>query len=156
MLKKILWQVIHLLFFINPLSYWSAPKLWLLKLFGAKIGEDCTIKPGVAISSPWHLELGDYVYLDSWATIHNQSEIFIGNDVYIGKGATIHTIKPKEKAHFPVIIENDVVIEARATLYGGVICHRNSVLKINSTAYDHLRQDSIYQGNPAVRVGERG
>jgi len=50
-------------------------KVFLLRLFGAKIGKRCYMKPGVNIKYPWFLEIGDYagigedVWIDNLAMV---------------------------------------------------------------------------------------
>jgi len=63
-LKIGLWYFVNIIFFINPLNPISSLKVGLLRLFGAKIGEDVYIKPSVNIKYPWLLEVGNNVWIE--------------------------------------------------------------------------------------------
>jgi len=47
--KRTLWFLVNAVFFINPLNPVSGFKVFLLRMFGARIGKGVTIKPGVSI-----------------------------------------------------------------------------------------------------------
>ena len=44
--KRIIWYVINVVFFINPLNPVSSLKVKMLRLFGASVGKGVVIKPG--------------------------------------------------------------------------------------------------------------
>jgi len=50
--RRALWYVINVAFFLNPLFPFSSLKCRLLRLFGAKIGKGVVIKPRVNIKQP--------------------------------------------------------------------------------------------------------
>ena len=54
--KRIAWQFISVLFFQNGFFPFHGFKVKLLKLFGARIGKNLTIKQNVSIKYPWLLE----------------------------------------------------------------------------------------------------
>ena len=61
--KEGLWLVVSLfLFRLCPFSF-SALKRLVLRAFGARIGQNVTIKPQVKITFPWKLAVGDHVWL---------------------------------------------------------------------------------------------
>ena len=58
-IQKILWYFTNVLFFKTLIPFPSVVKVKLLRMFGAKVGHDVTIKPNVNIKYPWFLEIGD-------------------------------------------------------------------------------------------------
>jgi putative colanic acid biosynthesis acetyltransferase WcaF len=54
-----------------------------------------------------------------------------------------------------IIIEDGVWIGAKAIVCPGVTCHSHSVLSVGSVATKDLDANSIYQGNPAVKIKSR-
>lgn len=160
--KEILWLFINALFFINPLSVVSRVKVFWLLAFGAQVGRGVLIKPGVNIKFPWKLKIGDHCWIGENVWIDNLAEVNIGNNVCISQGAMLlcgnHDYK---KTTFdlitqPIILEEGVWIGAKAVVCPGVIGHSHAVLAVGSVATQNLEAYSIYQGNPAVKVRERG
>ena len=61
--KRILWHFVNHLVFTNGFIPISRIKVFLLRIFGAKIGNGVNIKPSVNIKYPWKLIVGDYVWI---------------------------------------------------------------------------------------------
>ena len=62
-LKEAIWLLVsRLLFQFCPVSL-SAIKCAVLRWIGASVGRAVVIKPGVKITFPWKLRLGDHVWL---------------------------------------------------------------------------------------------
>jgi putative colanic acid biosynthesis acetyltransferase WcaF len=159
--KLALWFVISSLFFKNSLFIFSAIKIRLLKLFGAKIGERVLIKPSVNIKYPWKLHIDDNSWIGEDVWIDNQFLILIGKNVCISQGAFLLTgSHDPSKSTFDfmgdsIIIEDGVWIGAKSTVTGGVRCRSHSILGINSVCENDLEAYTIYKGNPAVPVVSR-
>ena len=160
-LKVILW------FFANSLiinNYFPIPmsiKILVLKLFGAKIGNNLTIKPKVNIKYPWFLEIGNNVWIGETAWIDNFVRVTIEDNSCISQGATLLTGNHNyKKSNFEMIVgeiylEKGVWVGAKSVVCGGVRCKSHSVLAVNSVATKDLNPYMIYQGNPAIAVRER-
>ena len=58
-IKEILWYLVKVFFFLSALPYPNGLKVWLLRSFGAKVGQGVVLKPRVNIHFPWKLEIGD-------------------------------------------------------------------------------------------------
>ncbi len=159
--KNILWYFCNQLF-IN--SYFPLPmgiKVWLLRLFGASLGENITIKPKVNIKAPWNLSIGNHVWIGEKVWIDNLGKVSIGSHACLSQGALIlsgnHDYK---KSTFDLILKNieieeGVWIGAYAVVCGGVKCHSHSVLSVNSVASQDLMAYTIYQGNPCRAIRSR-
>ncbi len=160
-LKQIVWYCINVLFFKNSINISSGLKIFLLKLFGASIGEGVVVKPAVNIKYPWKLTIGNHSWIGEKVWIDNLSAVVIGNSVTISQGALLltgshdHTKETFDFISFPIILEDGAWIGARAVVAGGVTCHTHSILGINSVAESNLLAYTIYKGNPAVPVIKR-
>lgn len=159
--KRALWYVVNVLFFINPLNPVSGLKVFLLRIFGAKIGKGVVIKPAVNIKYPWKLSVGDYTWIGERVWIDNLDEVTIGSHVCISQGAMLlcgnHHYK---KSAFdlivqPIKLEDGVWIGAQSVVTPGVKCLSHSILTVNSVATGIMEAYGIYQGNPAQKVRER-
>lgn len=57
----------------------------LLRLFGAKIGQNVVIRPSVKITYPWKLTVGDYAWVGDDAVLYTLGEINIGAHAVISQ-----------------------------------------------------------------------
>jgi putative colanic acid biosynthesis acetyltransferase WcaF len=160
-LKRGMWYLTNILFFLNPMNPFSSLKRTLLRCFGAKIGHGVVIKPMVNIKYPWNLSIGHHSWIGEKVWIDNLTEVTIGSNVCISQGAMLlcgnHNYK---KSTFDLMVgkitlEDGVWIGARATVCPGVTCKNHSVLTVGSIATKTLEAHGIYSGNPAIRVKER-
>ncbi|RYF24108.1 MAG: colanic acid biosynthesis acetyltransferase WcaF, partial [Flavobacteriales bacterium] len=132
----------------------------VLRLFGARIGKEVRIKPGIHIKYPWKLEIGDYSWLAD-CYIENLDYVNIGKNCCISQRAMIITGNHNYKKETfdlitkPVILEDGIWIGADATLGPGVTAFSHSVLSLGSVATKNLEAYSVYQGNPAQKVNQR-
>ena len=159
--KQWLWFFCSLLLVRNPLIPFSGFRKWILVLFGARIGVDTRIRPGVRIKYPWKLIMGDHVWLGEDCWIDNLTDVKIGNHVCISQGAMLCTGNHNyhssefELIMKPIILEDGVWIGARGLVGPGVIAHAHSMLTAGSVASKDMEEYAIYQGNPAVHVKSR-
>tara|TARA_B110000091_G_C13456851_1_gene326434 strand:+ start:25 stop:579 length:555 start_codon:yes stop_codon:yes gene_type:complete len=159
--KSFLWYFVNILFFINPLNPISSLKIWLLRLFGAKIGKGLIIKPGVNIKYPWLLEIGNNVWIGENVWIDNLAKVTIENNVCISQGAMLlcgnHNYK---KSTFDLIVgeinlKEGSWVGAKAIVCPGVTLNSHVILAVGSVATKTLEAYAIYQGNPAIKIRER-
>jgi putative colanic acid biosynthesis acetyltransferase WcaF len=159
--KQVLWYFVNILFFKNALNVSSGSKVFLLKMFGAKIGNGVVIKPAVNIKYPWKLKIGNNSWVGEEVWIDNLSDVIIGANVTLSQGALIltgshdHTKETFDFISLPIALEDGVWIGAKAVVFGGIICETHSILGINSVAESNLKKYTIYKGNPAIAVMSR-
>ena len=160
-IKRLLWYYINAVFLKSGLLPSSGFKIFLLRLFGAKIGKGVIIKPGVNVKYPWHLIIGNHTWIGENVWIDCLVAITVGNNVCISQGATLltgsHNYKKKtfDLITQPVTLEDGVWIGAGAIVNLGVTAASHAVLTSGSVATKNLEAYSIYQGNPAGKVRER-
>ncbi len=154
-------------FFGNSLiinNYFPIPvffKIFILRLFGAKIGNNVMIKPKVNIKYPWFLEIGNNVWIGETAWIDNFVKVVIEDNACISQGALLLTGNHNyKKSTFDLIpreihIGKGAWIGAKSIVCGGVVCMSHAVLTVNSVATKNLKPYTIYQGNPAVEIRKR-
>lgn len=161
LIKQLFWYFIGC-----PLvrSYWlptSELKVFLLRLFGAKIGEGVRLKPGVLIKFPWRLSVGDYVWLGENLWIDNLAQVTIGSNVCLSQGVYLCTGNHSwshpnfELITEPITIEDGSWIAARAVIGPGVTVKKGAVLGLGAVTGKSLEAMTIYVGNPAQAIKER-
>ncbi|HVU57434.1 MAG TPA: WcaF family extracellular polysaccharide biosynthesis acetyltransferase, partial [Puia sp.] len=157
-IKQIAWYFVNIIFFKNPFNIFSATKVALLKMFGARLGTGVVVKPAVNIKYPWKLTVGDYSWIGEEVWIDNLSDVVIGRNVTLSQGSLLltgshdHTRTSFDFLSQPIVVEDGVWIGARAVVSGGATCGSHSILGINSVTEKDLEPYTIYKGNPAVPV----
>jgi len=145
-------------------SYWlpvSGFKVFLLRLFGAKIGEGVRIKPGVLIKFPWRLSMGDYVWLgenlwiDNLAQVTIESHVCLSQGVYLCTGNHSWTDPNFKLITEPITIEEGSWIAARSVIGPGVTVKKGAVLGLGSVTGKSLDAMTIYGGNLAQTIKKR-
>ena len=160
-LKRIIWYIINCCCFRNPLMPFSGVKVFLLRLFGAKIGNGVVIKPSVNIKYPWFLKVGNNTWIGEQVWIDNLAMVTIGNNACLSQGALLLTGNHDyKKTTFDLItgeitIEDGVWIGAKAIVCPGVICKSHAVLSVSSVASSNLEPYTVYSGNPATAIRKR-
>jgi putative colanic acid biosynthesis acetyltransferase WcaF len=161
LLKRLIWYCINFLFFINPLCLSSGLKRFLLRIFGAKVGNGVVIKPNVNIKYPWNLKIGNHVWIGEGVWIDNLGEVALGSHVCLSQGALLLSGNHDYKSTTfnlmvgKIKLEDGVWIGARAVVCQGVICYSHAFLTTGSIATSDLEAYGIYQGNPAKKIKDR-
>lgn len=160
-LKRILWYYFNAVFFKTSIIPSSGFKVFFLKLFGARVGKNVTIKPCVNIKYPWNLHIGDESWIGENVWIDSLVLISIGRNVCLSQGAVLLTGSHNyKKTSFDlitkgIILEDGVWICAGAMVTAGITAASHAVLTSGSIATKNLEAYSVYQGNPAVKIRER-
>lgn len=155
-----LWYLTDILFFKSRIIPSSTILVYLLRAFGAKIGKEVRIKPGIHIKYPWRLEVGNYSWLAD-CYIDNLVKVKIGKNCCLSQKSVLITGNHNYKrSTFNLItaeisLEDGVWIGAGAMVCPGVTARSHSILSMGSVANKELEAYTIYQGNPAVAVRER-
>lgn len=158
--KRGLWYLFNNAFFHSRFPF-SGFKVFLLRMFGAKVGQGVVIKPSVNIKAPWRLSVGDYSWIGEKVWIDNLVQVNIGKNCCLSQGAFLLTGNHDYKKSTFDLITGEITLEdgawvgAKAVVCPGVTCRSHSVLSVGSVATHDLEAYGIYQGNPAVKIRER-
>lgn len=160
-LKRTLWYFVNAFFVRASWNPFMAPKIWLLRLFGAKIGKGLVLKNNVVVKSPWNLIVGDDCWIGEGCWIDDLDKVTIDNNVCISQGAMLltgnhdYTIYNMPYRNAPIVIEDGAWIGAMAIVCPGVNVGKNAVLAVGSVATKNMESAGIYQGNPAALLKKR-
>jgi acetyltransferase-like isoleucine patch superfamily enzyme len=113
------------------------------RMQGAQIGENCSIIPTKLGAEPYLVKIGNHV------TIANGVR-FITHD----GGAWIFRDEiPDLQVFGPIIIEDNCVIGANATLFSNIRIGKNSIVGAGSVVISDVPSDTIVMGVPARPFG---
>lgn len=157
-IKITLWYLVNAIIVKASWNPFMKSKIFLLKIFGAKIGTGLIIKNNVIIKSPWNLIVGDNCWLGEGCWIDNLDKVTIGNNVCISQGAMLltgnhdYTDSSMPYRNAPIIIEDGAWIGAKSVVSPGVNVKMNAILTVGSIATKDMDTNGIYQGNPAIKI----
>ncbi len=161
-LMRGLWGIVYLLFFRispRPVHKWRA---FILRVFGAKLGQHVHIYPSVKIWAPWNLIIGNYVGIGNDAILYCMDTITIGDYAVISQGAHLccgtHNYNSKnfQLLAKPIIIESQTWVCAEAFIHPGVVIAEGCVIGARSVVTKNLLEPwSVYAGNPCRQVAIR-
>ncbi len=160
-LKEVCWLLVRRLFFEPSWLPANCLRCWLLRRFGATVGRGVVIKPGVKITFPWRMHIGDFAWIGEDAFLLNLVPITIGCNVCISQRAFLCTGNHDYKTPAfdlvasPILIEDGVWIGAAAWVGPGVTAGSHAVLTAGSVAAADLSPYTVYSGNPAVAIRPR-
>ena len=159
--KRTLWYFTNIIFFLNPMFPFTSVKPFLLRLYGAKVGKRCLIKPNVNIKYPWFLTIGDYVSIGEGVWIDNLAQVTLEDQVTISQGALLLTGNHNYKAKSFDLMIGEIHISrgawicARSIVGPGIEVGEYAVVGLGAVANENCEAFGIYLGNPATRVNTR-
>jgi putative colanic acid biosynthesis acetyltransferase WcaF len=158
--KILLWYFTSVIFIRSGIIPFSTIIVFILRCFGAKIGKDVRIKPGIYIHFPWKLIVDDHAWLAE-CRIENLDQVTIGKNACVSQKAMLLTGNHNyasvsfDLITKPVVLNEGSWVGANATVCPGVTLQSHAVLTVGSVATKNLEPYSIYQGNPAVKIKDR-
>jgi len=132
-----------------------------LRLFGAKIGRKVLIRPGVRVTYPWNVTIGDYSWIGDNATLYSIDKIVIGEhsvvsqEVYLCTGTHDHRNIAFPLVAAPITVESECWIAARAFVGPGIKIGRGAVVGACSVLLSDVPSGAVAAGVPARVVGMR-
>jgi len=132
-----------------------------LRLFGAKLGRKVLIRPGVRVTFPWKLVIGDHCWIGDNATLYNIEKITIGEhsvvsqDAYLCTATHDHCDITFSLIASPIVVEAESWIAARAFIGPGVRISRGGVVGAGSLVLSDVDSATIVGGVPARMIGKR-
>jgi putative colanic acid biosynthesis acetyltransferase WcaF len=161
LVMRTLWYFSNVLFLLNPLNPSSKLKIFLLRVFGARIGQGVVIKPGVNVKYPWNLAIGDHSWIGEGVWLDCLERIEIGNNVCISQGSYLCTGNHDwsdcafKLVLKPIMVDDGSWIGAKAILLPGTKMRTHSIACAGSVLGQSTEAFTIYEGNPAKPKGFR-
>lgn len=148
------------------LASWTPPQMsfwrrFLLKLFGARLGESSDVRGSAKVWYPPHLHLADRALLAERVTCYNMAPISLGRGALVSQGAHLcagtHDISSPsfQLIARPITVGPRAWIAAEAFVGPGVEVGEGAVLGARSVAFRSLDPWTVYGGNPAKPLKRR-
>jgi putative colanic acid biosynthesis acetyltransferase WcaF len=139
----------------------SAPRTWLLKLFGASIGAGVVLKPRIRVKFPWRLSIdqnswiGEDVWLDNLAQVDIGSDCCLSQGVYVCTGNHDWSSETFDLVTEPVSIKDGSWVGAFARIAPGITLGENAVVAMGGVIVGDVPANTVFGGNPATLIKAR-
>jgi putative colanic acid biosynthesis acetyltransferase WcaF len=160
-LTRIVWGIVWAIF----ASSWTQPfygwRCFLLRAFGATVGQGVYVAPSARIWYPGNLVLGDFAAIADNTDIYCMAPIVVGKYAVISKRAHIctgtHDINSEyfQLTTTPITICDYAWIAADAFVGPGVVVGEGAVLGTHGITTRNLEPWTVYAGNPAREIKKR-
>lgn len=160
MAGRLLWGIGHWFFRHSPRPFFGFRR-WLLRLFGAKVGQHVNVYPSSHIYFPWNLEIGDWSCIGEWTLVYNLGKVTIGERVTISQrvhlcaGTHDYKVESMPLLKLPITIEHNVWVCADAFVGPGVKVGASAVVGARSVVVKDVPAKVVVGGNPARVIKQR-
>lgn len=160
--RMALWWFVEALLFRPSLHKMRGWRNFLLRLFGAKIGEGSNVHATAKVWFPWNVEIGDFTGVGFDALLYSLDKIIIGDYVTISQRVHINTGTHDynspgfELITKPVVIESGAFIGTDSYINPGVTIGKMAVIGARSVVTKDMPPDMISVGHPCKPIKERG
>lgn len=134
---------------------------FLLRLFGAKIGNNVIIRPTVRTTYPWKVAIGNDSWIGDDVVLYSLGNITIGSDAVVSQGAYLCTgSHDYRSANFdifqkPIKIGDGTWLAAKVFVHPGVVIGENAVVDACSVVKADVEAGFVYSGFPAIKIRSR-
>jgi putative colanic acid biosynthesis acetyltransferase WcaF len=159
-----LWNVVYILLF-RPFGtkLFNSWRLFILKIFGAKIHWQAGVYSSVKIWAPWNLELHRNAWIGPNVICYNMDKIILGEDATISQYAHLcaasHDLSKINAAIntiiAPIIIGDKAWVATQAFIGMGVTIGEGAVVGARAAVFKDVEPWTIVGGNPAKFIKRR-
>lgn len=154
------WLVQAILFHPSPQVLYGWRR-FLLRLFGAKIGQHAIIRPSATITYPWKVSIGDYSWIGDHVELYSLGEIKIGANVvvsqqsYLCAGTHNYNSITFDIYAPSITIEDEAWIATDVFIAPGVTVGKGAVVGARSSVLKSIEGGWVYAGNPLKKIKPR-
>lgn len=150
-----LWALAEQIFVYNPFQISSSLRVWILRKFGATIGNGVVFRPRCRVKFPWKLTIGDRSWIGEGVWIHNQDFIHIGHDVVISQEAFLTTGSHAHRKDMalitkPIKVHSGAWITSRCIVLGGSDIGISSVIGPGQVVSGTIPSNTVVRLDPVV------
>lgn len=156
-----LWWITHSLFFTPSPQIFYGWRRFLLRLFGARIGNNVLIRAEVAITYPWKIEIGDNSWIGDDCVLYSLDKITIGKNVsiahkvYFNTGGHNYQSETFDITGDSIVIEDECWITNDVYVAPGVTIGKGTVVGARSSVFKDLPGGKVCVGSPAKVIKDR-
>ena len=161
-LKRLIWVICWALL-ANPFPRRTARKwkIFLLRVFGAKIHPTCTVYSHSKIYMPWNLVMEEYSCIASHVLIENAAMVTLGAYSIVSQYSYLctatHDIRDNDFSQYskPIVLGRRSWVTARCSIGPGVTIGEGAVVGATSSVFKNVEPWEVVGGNPAKLISKR-
>jgi putative colanic acid biosynthesis acetyltransferase WcaF len=159
-LGRVLWGIAQPLFRFSPRPFF-AWRRFLLRLFGAHIGQGVNVYPSTRIVIPWNLRIGRQASIGEWVLVYNLGPVSIGEQASVSHRAHLcagtHDYRDPSLPlqRLPIVIGPSAWVCADAFVGPGVKVGEGAVVAACAVAVHDVAPWTVVGGNPARSIKTR-
>lgn len=160
LMVQLWWLVQSTLFRCSP-QFMYDWRCFLLRCFGAKIGNNVIVRQTASITYPWKLVIGDNAWIGDDVELYNWSQIIIEDNAvvsqrsYLCTGTHDYTVPEFTLMSKPITIKEQAWVATDVFIAPGVTIGKGAVIGARSSVYKDMPEGMICIGSPAKPIKER-
>ena len=160
-LARLLWSIVQATLFRCSFRTWYGLRAFLLRRFGATLGEGCRFARTIRIECPWNLTAGKACVVGDEAILYCLGRVTLGDHVTISQYAHLcagdhdYTKRSMPLMRPPITIGDEAWIAADAFVGPNVKIGARTVLGARACAFSDLPPEVVAVGNPARAIKKR-
>ncbi|PUE28098.1 putative colanic acid biosynthesis acetyltransferase [Limnohabitans sp. Jir72] len=150
----------------TTLFHWSPQfaygfRSWLLRLFGAHVGNGVVIRPSAKITYPWKVSIGDYAWIGDDVVLYSLGEIEIGANAVVSQSSYLCAADHDySQVDFPirahkVTIGPEAWVATDVFVGPGVSIGRGAVIGARSSVFSDMPDSMVCMGSPCMPIRRR-
>ena len=158
---RLLWRTIWICLFRPSPRLCHRWRIFLLRLFGAKIGSHSFVYPSVQVWAPWNLEIGNNSCLSHFVDCYCVDKVYLGHNVTVSQYSFLCTASHDyNEVNLPLIaapirIEDHAWITADVFIGPGVTIGEGAVVLARSTVIASVQPWLVMGGSPIKKINTR-
>ncbi len=152
----LLWQIVQTTLFAGSPQPAYGWRRWLLRAFGASVGQGVLVRPSVRITYPWNVAIADYCWIGDHVELYSLGPITIRENSVVSQRSYLcaGTHDPDDVTFRlvtrPVVVDQECWIAADCFIAPGVTIGRGAIVGARSTVLCDVPAGAVFAGNPAV------
>lgn len=160
---RLVWSIVSTLFFhsVRGGKCFNSWRIFLLRLFGAKIGKCVSVHASVEIWAPYNLEMEDYTLIGKKCRVYNPEKITLRTECVVSENVflctashNVHSCK-HELVCKPILLNSQVWVAADAFIGMGVTVGEGAIVGARACVFNDVDQWTVVGGNPAKFIKKR-
>ncbi|MGC1305618.1 MAG: WcaF family extracellular polysaccharide biosynthesis acetyltransferase [Phormidesmis sp.] len=160
-LAMMVWWLVQATVFPLTLHTAHGIRCWLLRRFGAKVGQHVIIRPTARFTYPWNIEIGDHSWIGDDAVLYSLAPIKLGRHCVISQESYLctgsHDISDPRFGLVTgeIVVENGAWVATDCFIGPDVRIGANAVIGARSAVFQDMPPGQICLGTPCKPVKPR-